>query len=187
MKVEVAAPSAEWSAWFQGLKATIWPVVAEHAVAIEHVGSTSVAGLPAKPRIDIDVIAATPEAVRACVSALEGAGYAALGDLGVRGREALKATRPSHPHNLYVCLDGCAALRNHLVLRDHLRANPTDRDAYGRLKRELARRHPEDLEAYCAGKTAFVLGILGRHGFDRPSLDAIEAANQPSEKPNVYR
>ena len=72
------------------------------------------------------------------------------------------------------------ALRNHLAVRDHLRAFPASVRAFGALKRRLARAHPYDIDAYLAGKTDFVLAILSAAGFGRDELEAIERVNRPA-------
>ena len=76
-----------------------------------------------------------------------------------------------------MCVEGCDALRNHLLLRDHLRENPTDARAYGDLKKELAREFGDDLDCYCEAKTEFILGVLREKGMSADSLDAILEAN----------
>jgi GrpB-like predicted nucleotidyltransferase (UPF0157 family) len=77
-------------------------------------------------------------------------------------------------------LEGCASLRNHLAVRDHLRAHPEDARAYAQRKKELAQQHPWDMDAYTWGKTELLLGILGRQGFGAQELAAIREANRPS-------
>ena len=96
------------------------------------------------------------------------------------GVPSLFRSPPGHSgqaHNLYVCVEGCDALRNHLLLRDHLRANPQDARAYGDLKKELAREFGDDLDCYCEAKTEFIVGVLRKKGMSADSLDAILAAN----------
>lgn len=145
------------------LKAEIWPAVAADSIDIQHVGSTSVPGLCAKPIIDIDIIVADRAKLASVATALQDISYRHLGDLGIPGREAFKADDHAITHHLYACLADSPALKNHLTLRDHLRSHPTDREAYGALKRELARKFPHDIDSYIAGKTAFIEGILARH------------------------
>ena len=94
---------------------------------VEHVGSTSVPGLAAKPIIDIDAIIADEGQVQAAVAALAPLGYAHQGENGIPGRHAFQYTGPPDGggnRNFYVCFDGNDALLNHMMLRDYLRSRP---------------------------------------------------------------
>jgi GrpB-like predicted nucleotidyltransferase (UPF0157 family) len=71
-----------------------------------------------------------------------------------------------------------AALRNHIALRDHRRAHPSDVVAYSSLKKQLAERFAHDINRYVDGKTDFILSILAQYGFSAASLDSIRRANQ---------
>jgi GrpB-like predicted nucleotidyltransferase (UPF0157 family) len=170
-----------WPEVFERVRDTVWPVLHDVALGIEHVGSTSVPGLWAKPIVDVDVIVADDAAVARAITRLTGIGYTHRDNLGVTGREAFEAPHgdpPTPRHNLYVCPQGSVALRNHLAVRNHLRAFPASVRAYGALKRRLARAHPHDIDAYVAGKTDFVLAILRAEGFGREELEMIERVNR---------
>jgi GrpB-like predicted nucleotidyltransferase (UPF0157 family) len=169
VNVVVVEAQASWAEDFGVLRARLWPVVRSGAIAIEHVGSTAVPGLAAKPTIDIDVVVADGAGLEHCIARLATAGYEHQGELGIPGRHAFKrlpvADGPPLPrHNLYVCLDGALSLRNHLTLRDWLRAHPEDVHVYAQLKRELAARFPYDIGSYVEGKTALITSILQRAG-----------------------
>lgn len=169
---------------FQQLRHRIWPAVAGVALSVEHVGSTSVPGLAAKPVIDIDIVLQTPNDVPAVVERLAPLGYRHRGDLGIEGREAFRSPEgTSIPHHLYACAVDSLPLRNHLALREHLRAHPADAAAYAALKRELADRYPCDMDRYIDGKTAFILHILRRHGLPSDTLDCIAAQNRTTPPP----
>jgi GrpB-like predicted nucleotidyltransferase (UPF0157 family) len=172
-----------WPAWFEQVKARVWPALRDVALGIEHVGSTSVPGLAAKPIIDIDIIVPDAAAMATVIARLEGLGYEHRGDLGIAGREAFAAPPlPALPrHHLYACVRGCTALRNHLALRDHLRAHPDEARAYGELKQRLAIAHAHDIDAYIAGKTQWIVAVLARCGLTSAELIAIGAANTPDE------
>jgi len=92
-------------------------------VAIEHVGSTSVPGLAAKPIIDCDIVVHEADVVAAS-NVLMSLGFTPLGELGVPLRWAFKGPARLSGTNTYVIVDGCLSLRNHLAVRDYLRANP---------------------------------------------------------------
>lgn len=170
-----------WAETYELLRKNLWPLVSPYASSIEHVGSTSVAGLPAKPVIDIDIVVPDSEARDAAIAALVAGGYVYRGDLGIPGRESMQEPVGSPRHNLYVCLDGSLALRNHLIFRDHLRNNPDDAAAYGALKHRLAAEHADDLPAYVEAKTTFILTILGQYEFDQKALDQILEVNRKAD------
>lgn len=162
--VIISPYSPQWPLDFEALRAKIWPAVAQHADGIEHVGSTAVPGLCAKAIIDLDIIVAEQNQLVGVIECLAGIGYRHVGDLGIAGREAFTPVEPPPiPHHLYACLAGSEALSNHLTLRDHLRRHLTARDAYGQLKTRLAAAHRHDIDAYIAGKTAFIEAILAQY------------------------
>ena len=180
-QVVVVDYDSEWPQLFESLSASLAPALAGLATSIEHVGSTAVPGLPAKPVVDIDVIAAERDVVEV-IARLQTLGYEHLGDRGIPQREAFRRPSGSPPHHLYVCPSTSAALANHLVVRDHLRRHPSDAIAYGDLKRQLAVKFAHDIEGYVQAKTIFLVGILRQHGFTDASVRQIEQPNlRPSE------
>jgi GrpB-like predicted nucleotidyltransferase (UPF0157 family) len=132
------------------------------AAAIEHVGSTAVPDLPAKPIIDIDVLLATETEFDAVIDRLAKLGYVHEGNLGIPEREAFAAPVHDVPHHLYVCPPGSRAFQQHLAFRDYLRAHPIEAKAYADLKRSLALQFRDDRPAYSSGKSAFVAEIVSR-------------------------
>ena len=146
-------------------------------LAIEHVGSTSVPGLPAKPVIDVDVVVLREHLVPA-IEALVVAGYRHEGDLGIPDRHAMQAPDSAPERNVYVAVDGSLALRNHRAVRDVLRSDAALADEYGRLKLDLARRHAENMGAYVAAKTELLGSILARGGLSDQERAEIAAANR---------
>jgi GrpB-like predicted nucleotidyltransferase (UPF0157 family) len=172
---------AEWPAWFARLRERIWPAVHDFALGIEHVGSTSVPGLAAKPVIDLDLVVPSRREIPLAITRLSRLGYTHQGDLGIPDREAFDTPPSDAPHHLYVCPAESLALRNHLALRDHLRANASDVAAYSALKKKLAREFPHEIACYVEGKTEFILAILAQCEFPPDSLDSIRKANQKVE------
>ncbi|MBI4201880.1 MAG: GrpB family protein [Chloroflexi bacterium] len=159
-----------WPQQFDSLQKAISVPLGPQALAIEHVGSTAVPRLPAKPIIDMDVVIASRDLLPQASERLSTLGYAHQGDLGVPGREAFGRTDDCTPwdgsgrtwpeHHLYVCAHDSLELARHLAFRNYLRANPDAARAYAALKRHLAKRYGNDREAYTQGKTAFVLEAL---------------------------
>ena len=155
---------------------------------IQHVGSTSVPGLAAKAKIDCDIIVEDESKIDPVILKLKSLGYQHVGDLGVPGREAFKrksdwvpfseAKRKWPAHNLYVCLQGCISLQNHLLFRDFLRSHPAEAKKYSALKRRLAEQYPFDMEAYIDGKTVFITQILAKMGMSKTDLEGIASLNK---------
>jgi GrpB-like predicted nucleotidyltransferase (UPF0157 family) len=167
----------DWPVRFEAIRDRIAPALASLAVSIEHVGSTSVPGLAAKPVIDIDVVVADASAIPAAVKALTSLGYEHLGPVGIPDREAFRRPPGTEKHNLYVCPAGGQGLRNHLAIRNHLRTHPAAVEAYAALKRRLADEAP-DIDAYVIGKTDLIISFLRAEGIDEQTLTAIERANR---------
>ncbi|WP_027876435.1 GrpB family protein [Meiothermus cerbereus] len=167
-----------WPKVFERLRALIWPVVQDFALGIEHVGSTSVPGLAAKPIIDMDVIVASPAQIPLAIERLGTLGYVHRGNLGIEGREAFQ--QPAHlpAHHLYVCLQDSVSLRNHLALRDYLRSHPEAMQVYGALKKRLAQEHAHDIEAYIEAKSDLILSMLAQTGFQTDQIATIREQNR---------
>jgi GrpB-like predicted nucleotidyltransferase (UPF0157 family) len=144
-----------WPSEFERLRARAADAVGDLAVAIEHVGSTAVPGLAAKPVIDLIIVVA-PDNVQAAVARLAEIGYVHRGNLGVEGREAFAVPAGERRHHLYVSATDSEELRAQLAFRDRLRTSPQLAAEYEALKRALAVRHREDRGAYTDAKTEFV-------------------------------
>ncbi len=162
--VEVAPYDPVWADAFERLRARFARALVGGTTRIEHVGSTSVPGLAAKPIIDINVGVEEQRDVAGVIACLERLGYLHEGDLGVPGREALRQLEPDRlpRHHLYVSATSASEFRRHVAFRDHLRAKAEDAAAYGELKLELAQRHRNNIDAYSEAKTEFVEEILTR-------------------------
>ena len=151
-----------WPEQFEVLRAQIAPVLGPLAAAIEHVGSTAVPGLAAKPIIDIDVLLRSAADLPEAITRLATLGYQHRGDLGVPGRDVFRPPANNLPHHLYVCVPEYLECARHLAFRNHLRMHPEDARAYERLKRALAVEFRNHREAYNQAKTQFVESILRR-------------------------
>ena len=132
---------------------------------LEHVGSTAVPGLAAKPIIDIDIVVEAVSEVGTAIADLTALGYHHLGDLGIVEREAFDPPDGLPYHHLYVVLEGSLALRDHLDLRDFLRSHPAHAQRYGEEKLRLAPLLLTNREAYGSAKHPLVeeLTALGRN------------------------
>jgi GrpB-like predicted nucleotidyltransferase (UPF0157 family) len=133
-----------WPGLFQSLRKPIADTLGDMAAALEHVGSTAVPDLAAKPIIDIDVLLASETMLTAAIERLASLGYLHRGNLGIPEREAFRAPASDPPHHLYVCPPFSAEFGRHLAFRDYLRAHPKEAKVYGDLKIALAERFRED-------------------------------------------
>jgi GrpB-like predicted nucleotidyltransferase (UPF0157 family) len=127
-------------------------------VAIEHIGSTSVPGLAAKPVIDCDIVVGQTQ-VAAASNVLMSLGFTPEGELGIPQRWAFREPARLAGTNTYVIVDGCLSLRNHLAVRDVLRADAALRDEYAALKRQAGAR-AANIDEYGQLKSPVVQKIL---------------------------
>jgi GrpB-like predicted nucleotidyltransferase (UPF0157 family) len=154
-KVVVVPYDAGWKSAFEEIKKEIEQAVGDLIIGIEHVGSTAVEGLSAKPCIDIDVIIRDYAIFDAVVDGLEAIGYIHEGNLGIKDREAFRYTdKPNlQKHHLYVCPRQSEELRRHITFRDFLRSNPEAAKKYGAAKETAARLFPDDMDQYIQYKS----------------------------------
>jgi GrpB-like predicted nucleotidyltransferase (UPF0157 family) len=141
--------------------------LADVAHVTEHVGSTAVPGLDAKPIIDVDVVVPDQAAVGPAIAGLDAAGWRHQGDLGIEGREAFAPPPDVAYHHLYVVVTGSRPHRDHVDLRDFLRAHPAQAARYGELKHHLAGLLATGRLAYGEGKAAMIAEFL-RQARTRP-------------------
>ncbi len=186
-KIEVVPYDPQWKKYYLRLEKVYKNHLLDYHVIIEHVGSTSVEGLWAKPIIDIDLIYENAEEKEAIIQSLGTLGYVHQGDLGIEGRESFKRLSEQVPyndqhtwieHHLYLVEVGCDALKNHLKLRDYLKSHPEGLKAYCKLKKELAEKFPFDIDSYIDGKTDLIASFLRESGMESLSIEKIVIANK---------
>lgn len=155
-----------WKSDFEKIKKELEAALGTSALRIEHVGSTSVPGLSAKPIIDIDIVIENNAVFPAVSDALSGIGYRHEGDLGIAGREAFKYDGKEHlrKHHLYVCAQDSAELKRHISFRDYLRSNEKAAAEYSRIKEEGAAKYPYDIDGYIEYKAPFIERIYKEIG-----------------------
>ena len=144
-----------WKSDFEKIKNELENAIGDCIIGIEHVGSTSVEGLSAKPCIDIDVIIKDYSIFETVVNRLNVIGYIHEGNLGIPNREAFKYSEKPHlqKHHLYVCPQDSEELRRHITFRDFLRSNPDAVRKYGQIKEVAAERFPNDIDGYIRYKS----------------------------------
>jgi len=171
-RVVVVEYDPEWPRVYERIRAVVASALGEVAVAIEHVGSTSLLGLAAKPIIDVDVVVPTVADVAVAIERLATLRYVHRGDLGIPGREAFDRPKDGFlstvAHHLYVCAADAAELRRHVAFRNYLRAHPEEAAEYAAVKWEGVRRMPDDRDAYQEFKSPVVRRILERALAMRP-------------------
>ena len=154
-KVFVLPYDVAWQSAFEKIKGEIKESIGDLIIGIEHVGSTSVEGMSAKPCIDIDVIIKDYTAFAPVVESLRGIGYIHEGDLGIKDREAFKYTDKPHlmMHHLYVCPQYSKELHRHTTFRNFLRSNPEAVRKYSLIKEKAAELFPNDIDRYIEYKS----------------------------------
>jgi GrpB-like predicted nucleotidyltransferase (UPF0157 family) len=151
-----------WPEFFQTLRHQVAAVLGELAVTIEHVGSTAVPGLAAKPIIDMDVVVRWATDIPTAIERLASLGYTHRGDLGIPGREAFSTPPNTPPHHLYVVAASNLAHRRHILFRDYLRRHPQEAHVYAEFKIATAERFRDDRTAYTDAKDAIDQDMVRR-------------------------
>jgi GrpB-like predicted nucleotidyltransferase (UPF0157 family) len=187
MKVMIEPHDPAWAEEFKKDKTLLETILKDvEYISIEHVGSTCIPGLPAKPVIDIDIII-KPSSLVATRTALVSAGYTDCGEMDVPGRHAYRQPgygkhQAAHGErtadgglrrNTYAMIDGCAALRNHLDVRRVLLEDAPLREEYGLVKRSLVDREFDGIGAYAREKSIVLRKILRKAGWSDEDLGAL--------------
>jgi GrpB-like predicted nucleotidyltransferase (UPF0157 family) len=168
--VEIAAPDPRWPALFAAERDAIVAALAPWLVGVpEHIGSTAVPGLAAKPVIDIMAPVASLHAARPAIAAAAALQYLHAPYQADVMHWFCKPTPQHRTHHLHMVPIDSPLWRDRLAFRDALRRDPALRDAYAALKRTLAATHRHDRDAYTAAKGPFIARVLG-HGGASPDL-----------------
>jgi len=164
--VEIADYDPEWAALFEKEKRRILKVIGNNVVRIEHIGSTAVPGLGAKPIIDIMVAVDCLSDAEKCIVPLRSIGYEY-----VPRHEAViperRYFRKGHPpkeqhYHLHMVEFKSDFWKKHLLFRDYLRTHPKVAQQYYELKKTLAATHGSDHEAYTEAKTSFIESVIAK-------------------------
>lgn len=159
--VKLVPYTAAWARLFAAEQARIKSVLGATAFDVQHVGSTAVAGLAAKPIIDIAIAVKDSTVAPTCVAPLAQLGYEYLGDRQGTGEHFFaKGDDSQRTHYLHVVAHDSQQWADYLRFRDRLRADSALRDEYARLKHELAAAHAADRARYTQQKAAFIQRVL---------------------------
>ena len=148
-----------WTSAFEQERSALLLHLGASALSVEHVGSTAVPGLRAKPVLDI-MVGVRELALPAFQAPLEELGYVHV-PIGCRERLFFRKGMP-RTHHLHLVLEGGEEQRSHLAFRDWLRGHPEDAREYQDLKERLAERFAHDRDSYTEGKAGFIRGILAK-------------------------
>lgn len=165
-KVTVLPYDSAWKSAFEAIKKEIEGAAGDLILGIEHVGSTSVEGMSAKPCIDLDVVIRDVSVLEAVIARLAAIGYIHEGDLGIPGREAFKYTDKPHlqTHHLYVCPRDSRELHRHITFREFLKSHPEAVKRYSRVKETAAQLFPDDIDRYIAYKSPCIEELYAQCG-----------------------
>ncbi|KAK5464900.1 hypothetical protein LTS15_001463 [Exophiala xenobiotica] len=178
MKVIVEGYNPQWALQYQELRGELEEILkGVQYISIEHVGSTSVPELAAKPIIDLSVVSEA-EDVPAAIEALTVTGcYTYMGEMGIPHRHAFRKPGILPARNLYVSVNGCQSIRNHIGVRDICRKDPEVREAYGRAKLELSNRDWESVDEYCEAKNDILTWVLEKAGVSSEEREQVKQLN----------
>ena len=155
----------KWKDEFEKIVASLGKDIIYNSIKIEHVGSTSVEGLSAKPIIDLDIVIENDK-FEIIKRLLKDKGYEQEGNLGIEGREAFSYSGKEElmTHHLYVCPKDSKELFKHITFRDFLKNNPALASEYSKVKEQAAVLYPDDIDKYMEFKSEIIEKIYKRCG-----------------------
>lgn len=159
-RVEVVTYNKQWPSHFRDIAASLQALIGPEVIAIDHIGSTAVPGLSAKPLIDIDVTLPGLEQVLAAISRMEGAGYESRGNRYEQAVYAFLMRSTNPKRRVYLLPQGNETHQKRIIFRDYLIAHPETAAEYSALKQKLAREYAYDGDGYTRAKADFVNRVL---------------------------
>lgn len=158
--IVLAEHDAKWGMDFVRLRAHFSRIADNLPAAIEHIGSTSVPGLIAKPIIDIDLTVSSNPNLVTILNRLIEHGYVNEGDCGIAGRVALRSTNSPIRHHLYLMQADHPEFHRHISFRNYLRSHPESAAAYAEIKMKAAIDFHHDRQGYTQAKSQFIEAVL---------------------------
>lgn len=160
-KVSLVPHSSNWHKEFEQEKEKLQTILGNIALAIEHIGSTSIPGLSAKPILDIAVAVENIEALKSVIPILTEAEYDILDSIETKGEVlARKGTPDNRTHYIHVEIFGDTYWNNHIMFRDFLLKHQEYVEAYEKLKKDLAIQFSDDRKKYTDAKNDFIQNVL---------------------------
>jgi GrpB-like predicted nucleotidyltransferase (UPF0157 family) len=162
-KVELQPYDEVWKTEFEKEKKVLAQILKEHALQIEHVGSTAIAGLSAKPIIDIAVAVKDKKTLQLLMPIMQKHGYDMLDNLTTKGEIlARKGTEEKRTHYIHMEVINSTYWNNHILFRDYLLNHPKLVKEYERLKQEAQKKYKEERKKYTQYKNEFIQSVLKR-------------------------
>ena len=149
----------EWAALYEQEKARVMEAIGTHVLDVQHVGSTAIPGIVAKPVLDIAIAVAEFEAATVCIAPLQALGYRYRGENGIPRRHYFVRGEP-RSHQIHMLETDGSEWERMIRFRDYLRAHPETAAEYAALKQRLAALHPTEVQRYADAKRPFVERIL---------------------------
>lgn len=168
-----------WADLFKQEAEILADIIGDNMVNINHIGSTSIPGIMAKPIIDILPEVKDIAKLDLLTSAMEQAGYEAHGEFGLIGRRYFTKTDLDGKRlvNVHCYQTGNPEIKGHLLFKEYMLEHPEEATEYSELKEKLAIQFPDDIDAYCNGKDLFVKNILAKAGFNELYLREVRTDN----------
>lgn len=163
-KTKLLPHDPEWAKQFEREKKLLLETFGDKIIAIEHIGSTAIPGIPAKPIIDMNVATSSLDDIDEFIKRLPDLGYEYMPDRRFSDRQFFpKGSESSRTHHLnLVEITSETGWKNPLIFRDYLRNNKEDRSAYARLKTSLAEKHKDNRYEYTERKSDFIREIINK-------------------------
>lgn len=160
-KVEVLPHNPHWYQAFQDESEQVIIALGDNVIAIDHIGSTAIPRIHAKPIIDILVSVADITKVDDRNASMQALGYEVMGEYGITGRRYFRKDNKSRirTHHIHIFTVGSAQINRHLAFRDYMRVHPEEAQRYSDLKQSLAKQYADDIDGYMDGKDGFIKAI----------------------------
>jgi len=158
--IEVVPHDPQWPELLEREVEELSAVFGREIVAAHHIGSTAIPGILAKPIIDVMLEVRDIDRIDSFNREMRARGYVPKGTFGIAGRRFfIKGSEIHRSHHIHVFEEGHPEVARHLAFRDYLRTHPGEAQTYSRLKDDLARRFPHDIDGYTSGKDRFIKEI----------------------------
>lgn len=157
-RVEVVPHNPNWCGAFKDESKQVAVALGENVVAIQHIGSTAIPTIHAKPIIDMLVEVRDITKVDERNSAMQALGYESIGEFGIPGRRFFRKDNEAgiRTHHIHTFEVGSAQVERHLAFCNYMSVHAEDAQRYSELKQELAKKYPNDIEGYMDGKDEFI-------------------------------
>lgn len=160
-KVVIVPYSAEWAEEFQKEKKRLKNLLKDTALSIEHVGSTSIPGLSAKPIVDIAVAVKHKGTLKSLIPFFSDNGYDVMDSIETTGEILVRKGSPQlRTHYIHIEVIGSTFWNNHIIFRDYLLEHPDVVKKYEQLKQKISEKYKDERKKYTAAKNAFIQDIL---------------------------